>query len=165
MSKSFSITLDIRLKIVLCTYTAEIVIEIVTLVVVNETVDFLRICFSTTRHLSSVANFSHWALFEITSFNEFDSFKNGWFDCKQCAGSGNLQNVGVGIGKFYSVNVPFKDGIDDDTYTSTFIRYFLPVVVWLLLCGYFCWFFHLPSVSVYNTVLLGCWSLVTCWKH
>jgi len=40
-------------------------------------------------------------------------------------GSGLLNDVGVGKGKYYSVNVPLKDGIDDASYTSIVERYCL----------------------------------------
>lgn len=35
-------------------------------------------------------------------------------------GTGELKDVGVQKGKYYSVNVPLRDGIDDDSYQSTF---------------------------------------------
>lgn len=35
-------------------------------------------------------------------------------------GTGHLQDVGYQKGKYYSVNVPLKDGIDDETYKSVF---------------------------------------------
>jgi len=35
-------------------------------------------------------------------------------------GSGSLSNVGMSKGKYYTVNIPLKDGITDDKYFSTF---------------------------------------------
>lgn len=35
-------------------------------------------------------------------------------------GTGRLEDVGYAKGKYYSVNVPLKDGIDDDTYKQVF---------------------------------------------
>ena len=35
-------------------------------------------------------------------------------------GTGDLHDVGIGKGKNYAVNVPLKDGIDDETYKSIF---------------------------------------------
>lgn len=35
-------------------------------------------------------------------------------------GTGELKDVGVQKGKYYSVNVPLRDGIDDNSYQSTF---------------------------------------------
>lgn len=35
-------------------------------------------------------------------------------------GTGHLQDVGQHLGKYYSVNVPLKDGIDDETYEHLF---------------------------------------------
>lgn len=31
-----------------------------------------------------------------------------------------VQDVGVGKGKYYSVNFPLRDGIDDESYKSVF---------------------------------------------
>lgn len=35
-------------------------------------------------------------------------------------GTGNIDAVGQGIGKYYSLNIPLKVGIDDDTYHDLF---------------------------------------------
>jgi histone deacetylase 1/2 len=35
-------------------------------------------------------------------------------------GTGELKDVGVQKGKYYSVNVPLRDGIDDESYQTTF---------------------------------------------
>ncbi|KAI9034437.1 histone deacetylase, partial [Hyaloraphidium curvatum] len=35
-------------------------------------------------------------------------------------GTGDLSDIGVGRGRYYSVNVPLRDGIDDETYHSIF---------------------------------------------
>lgn len=35
-------------------------------------------------------------------------------------GTGDLNDIGIGQGKNYAVNVPLKDGIDDETYRSIF---------------------------------------------
>lgn len=35
-------------------------------------------------------------------------------------GTGDLRDVGVGNGKYYAVNVPLRDGIDDESYASVF---------------------------------------------
>lgn len=35
-------------------------------------------------------------------------------------GTGDLKDIGAGKGRLYSVNVPLKDGITDDTYESIF---------------------------------------------
>lgn len=35
-------------------------------------------------------------------------------------GTGDLSEVGSRIGKYYSVNVPLNDGIDDQSYASIF---------------------------------------------
>eukprot|EP01066_Platyproteum_vivax_P011975 Platyproteum_vivax@DN5436_c0_g1_i1.p1 len=39
-------------------------------------------------------------------------------------GTGDVDEVGVGVGKYYSVNVPLNDGADDDT----FIDLFIPII-------------------------------------
>ena len=39
------------------------------------------------------------------------------------SGSGDVADVGVGKGKYYAINVPLKDGIDDQTYISIFARF------------------------------------------
>lgn len=36
-------------------------------------------------------------------------------------GTGDLKDIGAGRGRYYSVNVPLKDGITDDTYQSIFV--------------------------------------------
>lgn len=35
-------------------------------------------------------------------------------------GTGDIGDTGVGKGKGYAVNVPLRDGIDDETYASVF---------------------------------------------
>lgn len=35
-------------------------------------------------------------------------------------GTGNINEIGYGFGKFFCLNVPLKDGIDDDSYVSLF---------------------------------------------
>lgn len=56
-------------------------------------------------------------------------------------GTGNVSDIGAGRGKFYSVNVPFKSGIDDDDYEKVFtpvmakvMQVFAPSVI-VLQCG------------------------------
>jgi len=39
------------------------------------------------------------------------------------AGSGDVTDIGIGKGKYYAVNVPLKDGINDQTYVSVFTRF------------------------------------------
>jgi len=41
------------------------------------------------------------------------------------AGSGDVTDIGIGKGKYYAVNVPLKDGINDQTYISVFTRFWL----------------------------------------
>jgi len=36
-------------------------------------------------------------------------------------GTGDLRDIGVGRGKYYAVNFPLRDGIDDDSYEQIFI--------------------------------------------
>ena len=35
-------------------------------------------------------------------------------------GTGDIRDIGYGRGKYYSVNVPLRDGIDDESYRSIF---------------------------------------------
>ena len=35
-------------------------------------------------------------------------------------GTGNIDSIGEGKGKYYSLNVPLKIGMDDDTYRELF---------------------------------------------
>jgi acetoin utilization deacetylase AcuC-like enzyme len=42
-------------------------------------------------------------------------------------GSGGLQDVGLGQGRYYTVNVPLKDGVRDDNYFTLFH--------WLVICN------------------------------
>ena len=41
-----------------------------------------------------------------------------------CSGTGDLKDVGSGRGKYYSLNVPLKDGLDD----ASFQRLFKPIM-------------------------------------
>ncbi|RUP48340.1 histone deacetylase RpdA [Jimgerdemannia flammicorona] len=56
-------------------------------------------------------------------------------------GTGELRDVGVGKGKYYSVNFPLRDGIDDESYKSVFEPVIEKVVEWyrpsavVLQCG------------------------------
>jgi len=36
-------------------------------------------------------------------------------------GTGDLKDIGAGRGRYYSVNVPLKDGVTDDSYQSIFV--------------------------------------------
>ena len=56
-------------------------------------------------------------------------------------GTGELRDIGVGKGKYYAVNVPLRDGIDDATYKSVFepivgriIEWYQPSAI-VLQCG------------------------------
>ena len=37
-------------------------------------------------------------------------------------GTGDLRDHGIGIGKYYAVNFPLRDGIDDESYSILFTR-------------------------------------------
>lgn len=56
-------------------------------------------------------------------------------------GTGDLHDVGIGKGKNYAVNVPLKDGIDDETYKSIFRPIIQKIMDWyrpgavILQCG------------------------------
>lgn len=56
-------------------------------------------------------------------------------------GTGELRDIGVGKGKYYSVNVPLRDGIDDATYKSIFEPLIGKIMEWyqpsaiVLQCG------------------------------
>ncbi|KAI5969874.1 hypothetical protein CANMA_001073 [Candida margitis] len=56
-------------------------------------------------------------------------------------GTGELRDIGVGKGKYHSVNVPLRDGIDDATYKSIFEPVISKIVEWyqpsaiVLQCG------------------------------
>jgi histone deacetylase 1/2 len=56
-------------------------------------------------------------------------------------GTGHLQDIGIGRGKHYSVNVPLKDGIDDENYKNLFEPIIRRLIDWyrpqaiLLQCG------------------------------
>lgn len=39
-------------------------------------------------------------------------------------GTGDLKDVGASLGKYYALNFPLRDGIDDDTYEVSFNFYF-----------------------------------------
>ena len=39
------------------------------------------------------------------------------------SGSGALKEIGMGKGKYYSVNVPLQDGIQDESFCDIFQRY------------------------------------------
>lgn len=66
----------------------------------------------------------------------FHKYGNNFFPC-----TGDLPEIGLGRGKYHSVNVPLKDGIDDETYLAIYkpvikgvIEYYKPTVV-VLQCG------------------------------
>lgn len=56
-------------------------------------------------------------------------------------GTGDIRDVGYGKGKYYSVNVPLRDGIDDESYSSIFEPVIGHVMEWyrpgaiVLQCG------------------------------
>ncbi|KAI5948757.1 RPD3 [Candida theae] len=56
-------------------------------------------------------------------------------------GTGNLTDIGIGKGKYHSVNVPLRDGIDDASYKSIFEPVIQAIVDWyqpsaiVLQCG------------------------------
>ncbi|EGW34403.1 uncharacterized protein SPAPADRAFT_59836 [Spathaspora passalidarum NRRL Y-27907] len=56
-------------------------------------------------------------------------------------GTGNLNDIGIGKGKYYAVNVPLRDGIDDASYKSIFEPIIAAIVDWyqpsaiVLQCG------------------------------
>src|SRR5580692_4733678 len=45
-------------------------------------------------------------------------------------GTGELRDIGVGNGKYYSVNFPLRDGITDDTYKGVFEPVIKAVMDW-----------------------------------
>lgn len=53
------------------------------------------------------------------------------------------QDIGVGKGKYYSVNFPLRDGIDDESYKSVFE----PVSLRLFIEGSFDLFLKVPSIT------------------
>lgn len=71
--------------------------------------------------------------------------------------TGHVYDVGTGPGKYYSVNVPLRDNITDETYHSIFkpvvsevIHTFRPTAI-MLQCG---------ADSLVNDII-GCWNLST----
>jgi histone deacetylase 1/2 len=56
-------------------------------------------------------------------------------------GTGELRDIGVGKGKYYAVNFPFRDGIDDSNYKSVFEPVVKAIMEWyqpgavVLQCG------------------------------
>ena len=38
-------------------------------------------------------------------------------------GSGNIQDIGISKGKYYTFNVPLMDGVTDEQYAAAFDRY------------------------------------------
>lgn len=38
-----------------------------------------------------------------------------------CSPSGDLRDIGAGKGKYYAVNIPLRDGMDDESYESIFV--------------------------------------------
>lgn len=42
--------------------------------------------------------------------------------CQHCIiFSGDLRDIGAGKGKYYAVNIPLRDGMDDESYESIFV--------------------------------------------
>ena len=67
-----------------------------------------------------------------------------WRFVVRAAGSGDVTDVGVGKGKYYCVNVPLNDGIDDQTYISIFTRFtavlyvnWIHLIAWLFSAFYY----------------------------
>lgn len=56
-------------------------------------------------------------------------------------GTGELRDIGIGSGKYYAVNFPLRDGIDDDSYKNIFEPIIKAVMDWyqpgaiVLQCG------------------------------
>ncbi|CAG8657373.1 750_t:CDS:1, partial [Paraglomus occultum] len=42
------------------------------------------------------------------------------YDGEYFPGTGDLNEIGCGLGKYFCVNVPLKDGVDDDSYVTLF---------------------------------------------
>ena len=57
-------------------------------------------------------------------------------------GTGDLRDIGAGKGKYYAVNFPMRDGIEDESYQNTFVpiiskgNTFLLVLVFKLILFY-----------------------------
>jgi histone deacetylase 1/2 len=66
------------------------------------------------------------------SFHKFGNF---------FPGSGDLTDIGIGRGKYFSVNVPLKEGMDDESYVTLFKPIIRELITWyrpgtiLLQCG------------------------------
>lgn len=52
------------------------------------------------------------------------------------AGTGASQDVGLGKGKYYTVNVPLKDGITDKPFIEIFSRLFVMVFLYLFFLSF-----------------------------
>jgi len=66
----------------------------------------------------------------------FHKYGNDFFP-----GTGNIMDIGTGLGKYYTVNVPLRDGMDDESYRTVFkpiiarlIEWFRPTAI-MLQCG------------------------------
>ena len=58
--------------------------------------------------------------FLLTIWKNFDHY---WF-----AGTGSCLDVGEGKGKYYSLNIPLKDGIRDKPFTELFFKW-VPCII------------------------------------
>ncbi|KAG4301266.1 hypothetical protein PCK1_002576 [Pneumocystis canis] len=45
-------------------------------------------------------------------------------------GTGSIEDIGIGKGKYYSVNIPLRDGIDDESYESVFKPIIRKIIEW-----------------------------------
>ena len=54
-------------------------------------------------------------------------------------GTGNVSDIGLEKGRNYSVNIPLKDGMDDDSYKDIFepveLRFFNHLIDYQQMCG------------------------------
>src|SRR5690606_19658061 len=47
-------------------------------------------------------------------------------------GTGDIRDIGYGKGKHYSINVPLRDGIDDESYKSIFEPVMITIIYWFI---------------------------------
>ncbi|CAB4433913.1 unnamed protein product [Rhizophagus irregularis] len=85
-------------------------------------------------------------------------------------GTGNTSEIGYGLGKFFCLNVPLKDGIDDNSYVSLFKDVMLDVrdryqpSVILLQCGAETIDYEIPLL-VLGGGGYGVPNVARCWTY
>lgn len=83
-------------------------------------------------------------------------------------GTGDLRDIGAGKGKYYAVNIPLRDGMDDESYESIFVPIISKVRKYFILLPFAikCYVGYLSyRINVYRRMIfINLWQVVVS-KH